>query len=88
MTKEVALEVKQRVLDHITDVIPASVVDQAWNAYLEEFNPANREAPCTCNPKNWLSIINQLRDRVTETLNAEVVTVENQAIVKKEKKQK
>lgn len=90
MIREDAERIKHSILDKITDVIPGSIVNQLWQEYVAEFNPSNRVAPCkSCNSgREWVAIVQKLRDRVTEVLNAEVVTVENQVIVKREKKQK
>ena len=88
MNRQKAQEINDTILVQIKDYIPDAVVNPLWLAYVEEFNPSDRHAPCTCNPKTWVSILDQLRARVVEALNAEVVTVENQVIVKREKKTK
>jgi hypothetical protein len=84
MNKITAQRVKEDILDKISDQIPSQLVNPLWEAYLEEFNPANRHAPCTCSPREWVGILNKVRERVNEALMAQTIVVEQQQIVEKQ----
>jgi hypothetical protein len=84
LTKERAQEIKEQVLDKISDHIPSSLVNKVWETYLEVINPTNRHAECTCNPKAWNAYITTLRERVNEALMAQTIVVEQQEIVEKQ----
>jgi len=67
MTVDKALEIKE-ILLQIKDSIPATYVDRIFHYYQSEVNPSAGK-PCTCTPKRWQIIINELRDEVEKTLN-------------------
>lgn len=85
MTKEKAIFIQENYLSKIRDYIPDNMVNPIWAEYVAEFKPSNIHAPCTCSPKEWNNIINHLRNRVTETINAEVFVVEDNVVQKKDK---
>jgi hypothetical protein len=84
MNKITAQRVKEDILDKISDQIPSQLVNPLWNVYLDEFNPTNRHAPCGCSPKEWVGILNNVRNRVNEALMAQTIVVEQQEIVEKQ----
>lgn len=66
MNKEQALEVKSVLLE-IRGSIPAHYVDRIYH-YYKSFIDQNYGKPCTCQPKYWNMMLEQLRDKVENTL--------------------
>ena len=89
MNKEVAVQVKENILDKIVDSIPASIVEPLWQAYVSEFNPADKSTPCTClGHKVWVPIVTKLREKVEEALSVEAQAFVETQIEPKQKKSK
>ena len=66
MNKEQALEVKSILMD-VRGSIPATHVDRIYHYYKSFIDP-NYGKPCTCQPKYWNMMLEQLRDKVENTL--------------------
>lgn len=66
MTHTQALEVKE-LLMKITDHIPANLVDPIFNYYTTYIAPGAGK-PCTCNPRYWNDMLNELKNKVEVTL--------------------
>ena len=67
MTVDKATEIKE-ILLQIKDSIPATYVDRIFHYYQQEINPSAGK-PCTCTPKHWQVIIDELKAEVEKTLN-------------------
>ena len=66
MTHEQALEVKQ-ILLQIAGSIPANLVDPIFNYYKTYIN-SGAAKPCTCSPKYWNQMLEELKNKVEATL--------------------
>jgi hypothetical protein len=76
MSKERAEGIQRTLLNDITDIIPARLVDPFWETYQQEVGRI-KSRPCTCTPKYWLQMVEELKTAVAESLayhNAEVPT--------------
>jgi len=68
MTHAQALEVKELLLK-ITDHIPANLVDPIFNYYSSYVAPGAAR-PCTCQPKYWNQMLQELKTKVEVTLSS------------------
>jgi hypothetical protein len=66
MTHSQALEVKQ-VLLQIAGSIPPDLVNPIFNYYKTYINPGAGK-PCTCQPRYWNDMLNELKNKVEATL--------------------
>jgi len=89
MSKERAEGIQRTLLDDIKDTIPARLIDPLWETYQQEVGRM-KTRPCTCTPKYWLQIVEELRAAVSQALeyHNNVVPTENktETITKKYKK--
>ena len=94
-----AKEIKMVFLDEIerTRTVPGNLVTPFWEFYSQEFNVGRFSAmPCTCQPKEWISMVSEVTNAVNEALNTESVQVvenlqeaqQEQEVSKKKKKVK
>jgi hypothetical protein len=73
MTHTQALEVKELLLK-ITDHIPANLVDPIFNYYSSYVAPGAAK-PCTCQPKYWNQMLEELKTKVEVTLASYEATI-------------
>jgi len=81
-----AKEIKMVFLDEIERkrTIPGNLVTPFWEFYSQEFNIGRYSAqPCTCSPKEWISMVSEVTSAVNEALSTENV----QAVVNLEEAQ-
>ena len=77
-TKQRAIEIKRVFLDEIekSRTIPGNMVQPFWEFFSQEFAPGRYAAqPCTCSPKEWVSMVSDVTNAVNEALNTEDVQV-------------
>jgi hypothetical protein len=97
LTKQRAIEIKRIFLDEIEKnrTIPGNMVQPFWDFFSQEFAPGKYSAqPCTCQPKEWVSMVSEVTREVNEALNTEDVQVienleqthEEQELAKKKSK--
>ncbi len=68
-----AQEIKSIFLNDIeqTRTIPGRLVQPFWEFYKDEFRPGKFAAmPCTCQPKTWIQMIEEVKNEVNEVLSA------------------
>jgi hypothetical protein len=81
-----AKEIRMVFLDEIerTKTVPGNLVQPFWEFYSQEFNVGRYSAqPCTCQPKEWISMVREVTEAVNEALSTENV----QAVVNLEQAQ-
>ena len=67
MNKDQAQEVKD-ILMQITDHIPSHLTDRIYTYYTTYIKPGHPR-PCTCTPRYWQDMLNELRDKVELVIN-------------------
>ena len=78
LNKQRAIEIKRVFLDEIerNRTIPGNMVQPFWEFFSQEFAPGRYAAqPCTCQPKEWVSMVSDVTNAVNEALNTEDVQV-------------
>jgi hypothetical protein len=81
MSKERAEGIQRTLLNEIIDTIPSRLVEPFWETYQQEVGRL-KTRPCTCTPKYWLQMVEELREAVNQSLayhNADIL-VELQAM--------
>lgn len=66
-----ANEVKNVFLNDIEQsrTIPGRLVQPFWEFYSGEFRPGKYASmPCTCNPKTWIQMVQEVTDEVNQVL--------------------
>lgn len=90
MTKERAEGIQRTILNDISDVIPARLVGPLWETYQIEVGRI-KEQPCTCTPKYWMQVVEELRKAVYDALvywkaQEEAAELENQKAIEAAKR--
>lgn len=68
-----AQEIKSVFLNEIeqTRTIPARLVQPFWEFYRDEFRPGKFAGmPCTCQPKTWIQMVEEVKNEVNEVLSS------------------
>jgi hypothetical protein len=97
LTLDRAKQIKSVFLDEIEKnrTIPGNMVQPFWDFFSQEFAPGRYSAqPCTCQPKEWVSMVSDVTNAVNEVLNTQDVQVvenleqahEEQELAKKKSK--
>lgn len=86
MTHTQALEVKE-LLMRITDHIPANLVDPIFNYYTTYIAPGAGK-PCTCNPRYWNDMLNELKNKVEVTLASYEEKIDQSSTISKRGRKK
>lgn len=71
LTIKRANEVKNVFLNDIEQsrTIPGRLVQPFWEFYSGEFRPGKYASmPCTCNPKTWIQMVQEVTDEVNQVL--------------------
>lgn len=67
LTKERAEGIQRTLLNDIQTTIPARLIEPFWETYQEILGTV-KSRPCTCTPKYWLQMVEEMRDLVRKSL--------------------
>jgi hypothetical protein len=67
LTKERAEGIQRTLLNDIQTTIPARLIEPFWETYQEVLGTI-KSRPCTCTPKYWLQIVDEMRELVRKSL--------------------